>query len=70
MQMSHMSMLWTVCACHDLDIIGYHDNQNKQIQMYQIYRLQSVINKAEEMQLLKRVYWENVCFIIPVEIKP
>ena len=31
MQMCHMSMLWTVCACHDLDVVGYHDNLNKQI---------------------------------------
>ena len=44
MQMSHMSMSWTACACHDCDV--------------------------KEMQLLNCVYLENVCFIIPVEMKP
>ena len=31
--------------CHDIDVIEYHDNSNKRIQMYRIYRLQSVINE-------------------------
>ena len=69
MQMSHMSMLWTVCECRDFDDIGdIDDNLNKRIQMYRIYRLQSIVNKAGEMQLLKRVFWGFI-FIIPVEIK-